>query len=201
MNTQSTALEHVDIIIADIHDHIDKKSDFVGFILISLGIEYLGCFLDEKPFSDFGQSKSRFKNGLSFFKNNWYKNNSEWLFESFRGPLVHQYRIGAGLLITSNCKNGADLNLHLREYQNNKIFVLEQLFEDYKQAVKKFKHEATRQGNSFNKEKLALSHQTILQLQGQVDTSFSGTTQSQLVKMPPSGPNIEINTPKVSSGQ
>lgn len=203
MTTQTTALEHVDVIIDDIQDHIDKKSDFVGFVLISLGIEYLGCFLDEKPFTDFGQSEVRFKNGLSFFKNNWYKNNSDWLFKTFRGPLVHQYRIGAGLYITSNCKNGANLNLHLTESQNNRIFVLEQLFEDYKQAVRKFKNEATKPGNSFNKEKLALTHQTILQLQtqDQVDTSVSGSTQAQMVKMPTSQPNIQINKTNVSSGQ
>jgi hypothetical protein len=203
MTTQSTAIEHVDIIIADIQDHIDKKSDFVGFILVALGIEYLGCFLDEKPFTDFGQSEIRFKNGLKFFKNPWYKNNSNWLFETFRGPLIHQYRIGPGLLITSNCKNQANLSLHLQEFEGNRIFVLEQLFEDYKQAVTRFKNEVAKPGNAFNKEKLSLTHQTIFQIprRAQLDINVSGITQTQLFPKPTSNiGNIQINTTNVSSG-
>ena len=203
MNKQSTALEHIDIIIADIQDLIDKKSDFVGFVIISLGIEYLGCFLDARPFTDFGQSESRFKNGLKFFKDKWYRNNSEWLFKTFRGPLLHQYRVGPGLLLTSNCKNGANLNLHLTNYNDDLIFVLEKLFEDYKEAVQRFKNEVAKEGNSFNKEKLALTHQTILQLQteGQTNVDSSGSTQAQPFKMSESGPKIEIPKINVSSGR
>jgi hypothetical protein len=204
MTTQSTAIEHVDIIIADIQDHIDKKSDFVGFILIALGIEYLGSFLDEKPFTDFGQSEIRFKNGLKFFKNSWYKNNATWLFQTFRGPLIHQYRIGSGLLITSNCKNQANLSLHLEQFEGNLIFVLEQLFEDYKQAVGKFKNEVVKAGNSFNKEKLSQTHQTIIQIPAAVlvDINVSGMTQTQLVTKPSSGlEDLQINTINVSSGK
>jgi hypothetical protein len=173
---QSNAIEHVDIIISDIQDHINKKLDFVAFILIALGIEYIGCFNDEKPFTDFGQSKSRFKNGLKFFKNSWYKNKSEWLFENFRGALVHQYRIGPGIVLTSFCKNGADKKLHLTEYEKNKIFVLEQLFDDYIQAVKSFKNEAAKKGNSFNKEKLTLVHQIVLEVGIPSNISISGST-------------------------
>ncbi len=203
MASQSNAIEHVDIIVADIQDHIDKKSDFVGFILIAIGIEYLGSFLDEKPFTDFGQSASRFKNGLRFFKNNWYKNNSDFLFQSFRGPLVHQYRIGAGLLITSFCKNKAPLDRHLAEYEGSRILVLEQLFEDYKQAVKKFKNEVAKKNSSFNQEKMAQAHQTIHDIPFSPATfhRVSGSTMNVLDQTLASGTPIETNKTTVSKGQ
>jgi hypothetical protein len=201
MTTQTTAIDHVDVIVADIQDHIDKKSDFVGFILISIGIEYLGAFMDAKSFTDFGQSEVRFKNGLSFFKNKWYQNNSEFLFKNFRGPLIHQYRIGHALLLTSICKNGAPLNYHLTELEGGRIFVLEQLFEDYKDAIRRFKNEATKPGNSFNKEKMGLTHQTIIQIPTKFPQHIpsSGSTISQPVPMPTMRKDIEINT-TLSSG-
>lgn len=72
----TTSIQHVDTIIADIEDHIKNKQDFVAFILIALGIEFLGAFYDDKDFNDFGQSETRFKNSISnLFKNDWYKNN------------------------------------------------------------------------------------------------------------------------------
>lgn len=69
----------------------------------------MGSFFDEKDFNDFGQSDKRFKNALTnLFKNKWYNNNSDWVFKNFRGPLIHQYRPGDAILLTSYCKNGAD---------------------------------------------------------------------------------------------
>ncbi len=203
MEKQTNAIEHIDLIIADIKDHIEKKSDFVGFILVALGIEYLGCFSDEKPFTDYGQSEIRFKNGLKFFKNKWYANNSQWLFETFRGPLIHQYRIGTNLVLTSKCKNQAELSLHLQKQEGSRVFVLEQLFEDYKNAVIKFKNEAAKPVNSFNKEKLSLLHQRIFPLQNgsSFDIIVSGATQSQFVTQINSNiENIQINSINVSSG-
>ncbi|QNA42944.1 hypothetical protein [Lacibacter sediminis] len=161
----NSGLDHLDIIIADIDGLISNKQDFIAFILIALGIEFMGSFYDEKDFNDFGQSDTRFKNALSnLFKNKWYKNNGDWMFKDFRGPLIHQYRPGDTILLTSNCKNKADLKLHLRSVDGKKIFVLEQLFSDFKLAVQKFNNEIKKASNSLNKAKINDGFMSIVEI-------------------------------------
>lgn len=181
----TTSLEHVDTIIADIQDHIDKKQDFVGFILVALGIEFLGSFYDSKDFNDHGQSEIRFKNGISLFKNNWYKNNADWIFKNFRGPLIHQYRVGEGLLLTSFCKNGAPKTDHLKDINGNRLFVLDTFFDDFKLAAKKLKNEATKKQNSLNSNKLSQDYLGIYGIKdpSSYSISFENTTSNTLTDL------------------
>jgi hypothetical protein len=144
---------------------IATKNDFIGFIIIALGIEFLGSFYDEKDFNDFGQSDKRFKNALTnLFKNKWYNNNSDWVFKNFRGPLIHQYRPGDAILLTSYYKNGAELKLHLETVDGKRIFVLEQLFADFKLAIQKFKNEIKKTSNSLNKAKINGEFMSIVEI-------------------------------------
>lgn len=53
----TNSIDHIDVIIDDIQRQIDFKQDFVAFILIVLGIEFIGSFSDDKSFRDFGQSE------------------------------------------------------------------------------------------------------------------------------------------------
>ena len=161
----NSGLEHLDIIIADVEKLVVNKNDFIGFIIIALGIEFMGSFFDEKDFNDFGQSEMRFKNALSnLFKNKWYKNNADWIFKNFRGPIIHQYRPGDGILLTSECKNLADLTLHLKTVEGRKIFVLEQLFSDFKLAAQKLKNEVKKVTNSFHKGKINDGFMSIIEI-------------------------------------
>jgi hypothetical protein len=153
MTKETTSIEHIDNIIAQINGLIEKKEDFTAFILIALGIEYLGSFFDSKPFFECGQSEIRFNNGIDLFKNKWYSNNKQWLYRNFRGPLVHQFWTGTEILLTSNCKNKAPLKVHLETNNNKRIFVLEKLFEDFKVAALTLKNLSQKE-NSLNKEKL-----------------------------------------------
>jgi len=173
----STGIQHIEIIISDIEEHIKNKQDFVAFILIALGIEFLGSFFDDKDFNDNGQSEIRFKNGISkLFKNNWYKNNSDWLFKKFRGPLIHQYRTSKECLLTSQCKNSAPISEHLKEYENRRILVLECLFEDFKLASHKLKNLAQK-NNNLKKEKLDQDYLTIFDVEG-IEVVYSSTIQN-----------------------
>ena len=125
----------------------------------------MGSFYDEKGFNDFGQSDKRFKNALTnLFKNKWYNNNSDWIFKNFRGPLIHQYRPGDAILLTSNCKNGADLKMHLKVVDGKRLFVLEQLFNDFKLAVNKFKNEIKKISNSLNKTKINEGFMSLVEI-------------------------------------
>lgn len=146
------ALEHFGNIEKEINHLISSKCDFTSFLLISIGIELLGAFVDGKGFSEKGNSDVRFKNGLEFFKNTWYQKEKQWIYKNYRGALVHQYRPGEGILLTSVFKNDADIKMHLTVKDGNVLFVLEQLFEDFKEAIEKLKTTLSRP-NSYNKDK------------------------------------------------
>jgi hypothetical protein len=186
----STPVQHIDTIIADIQDHIDKKQDFVGFILVSLGIEFIGSFFDAKDFNDHGLSDKRFKNGLSLFKKNWYQQNKDFLFKQLRGPLIHQYRTGTKVSLTSACKNDADLTLHLKSDNGKTIFVLEQLFADFKEACEKLKIQVNKP-NSFNSEKLNKEYLTVYEIGG-IKTVFLSTTQSHITETIYASGNVDV---------
>lgn len=157
----STSIEHLDVILNDIQLLIDNRLDFNAFITIVLGIEYLGNFSDEKDFDEFKQSEIRFKNGLDHFKTDWYKKNKSLLFSELRGPLIHQYRPGKMIILTSKCKNNAPLADHLKRYNEaDIIFVLERFYEDFKEAVSRFKNKI-KMDSGLNKEKLNARYSTV----------------------------------------
>ena len=175
--TQSkTSIEHIDTIIENINRLIQKKEDFTAFILIALGIEFLGSFFDPHPFSETGQSEIRFKKGVDLFKSKWYASNKKWLYKNYRGPLIHQFWTGTEILLTSYCINKALLSRHNTKENDKTIFVLEQLFEDFKGAAQKLINLSQKE-NSLNKKKLKQTYSEILDIpmDGKV-TPCSGST-------------------------
>lgn len=193
----TSGFEHLDTIVADIQTLIDTKNDFIGFIIIVLGIEFAGSFFDEKDFNDFGQSDKRFKNALTkLFKNKWYSNNSDWIYKNFRGPLIHQYRPGDPILLTSQCKNQADLALHLQIVKGKRIFVLEQLFVDFKIAVQKLKSEIKKTSNSLNKRKINDGFMSIVEIQISEQDSILGQPVNFPVSSGTTISNISVFTEK-----
>lgn len=164
-NESATAIQHIDTIIGDVEGLIQNKQDFIGFIIISMGIEFLGSFYDSYPFDKLKQSETRFTTGLkNLFKNKWYKNNATWLFKCFRGPLIHQYRTGENIYLTSVCKNKAPLSEHLKKKDDRLILVLEQFFIDFKDAAKSFSN-LVNKTNSLNKQKLQQEYSSIFTCQ------------------------------------
>lgn len=149
MTKKHTAIEHIETIKNNIQNLINKNEDFTAFILIALGIEFLGCFYDDKPFGEGGQSEKRFKKGVELFNKSWYKQNQKWMYKHFRGPLVHQFWTGSEMLLTSYCKNSAPKESHLKLDEDKKrIFIVEELFKDFKIAANKLKKQ-----NNLNKKK------------------------------------------------
>lgn len=159
------AQEHINLINENIQCLINSKLDFHAFIILSIGIEFIGAFTDSFDFNEFGESKSRFKNAFDhWFSNGWYKEHKGWIYENLRGPLVHQYRAGKEILLTSKCKNGVDLSLHLTDSDGKTIFVLEQLFEDFKSACDKLKREFEKEDNPYKDTKMEEKYQTIYEI-------------------------------------
>jgi|GEM_PF-7008598 len=171
-----TSIEHLENITSNIESLISKEMDFNAFISIALGVEYLGSFLDDKEFTDYKQSFTRFKNGLDFFKNSWYKNNKEFLFKQFRGTLVHQYRNGSSLILTSNCVHNAPLSDHLKKTENGIIvLIVEQLYIDFKEACLRFRNTLMKE-HSYNTDKLNLDYVQIISYKSKTDNiSYEAT--------------------------
>ncbi len=176
-------VEQIDKLLGDVKILIDLKRDFEAFIIISIGIEVLGSFYDSENIEDFGQSENRFKNCLkNDFKNKWYTNNAEKIFKNLRGPLIHQYRCGPEILITSVCKNNAVKGQHLKTVDDQTLFVLEQLFEDFQNAFKRSNNNLIKQNNGLNKEKPNEGHEQIIEHTTQLGKfSTSGSTSPTLI--------------------
>jgi hypothetical protein len=179
-------VEQIDKLLDDVKALIGLKRDFEAFIIISIGIEVLGSFYDSENIEDFGQSENRFKNCLkNDFKSKWYTSNAEKTFKNLRGPLVHQYRCGPEILITSVCKNNAVKGQHLKTVDGQTLFVLEQFFEDFQDAFKRSKNNLNKQNNGLNKEKPNKDHEEIIEHttpMGKFSTSGSTSTTLTIVK-------------------
>lgn len=173
------ATEQVDILENDIAACIQNKQYFVGFVLVALGIEYLGALLDDKEFFELGQSEKRFCKALKeLFKNEWYGKNSDFLFKEFRGALLHQYRPGKNVELTHG-----DISKHLTKKEEVVSFVIEQFFADFKLAKNVYlKKKDTGQAN---KKKSLLDYMTVGQITSN-DLSVvecpSGNTYTNLVQ-------------------
>ncbi|MCK6639449.1 MAG: hypothetical protein L6Q81_05135 [Bacteroidia bacterium] len=140
LKSENSAIEHGEVICAMVQGLIDQKLDFQAFIALSTGIEYLGAFLDNFPFSKYGKSELRFTNALKLlFQDKWYHDNALWMFQQVRGPLIHQCRTGDSVLLTSNCVHKIDLAENRKVIEGKTQLVLEQLFEDFKSAYAKLK--------------------------------------------------------------
>jgi len=180
-----TTIEHLGVIESDIEKLIEYQIDFNAFIIICLGIEFLGSFSDDKPFNKKGQSEKRFKMGLKYFKNNWYKQNKKILYEDFRGYLIHQYRPSSELYLTSTCKHGIPAENHLKISNSKRIIVLEALFEDFKQAIQKFKN-VIEKPNSLNKKKLEQNYTRIGPIKSPIDNNnyeMTGGTSNNISEL------------------
>lgn len=180
----TSAEEHIDLLIKDVENLINFKLDFQAFIVIAIGIEFLGAFTDTDDFNDFGLSKQRFLNSLDHWFKNKYQEKKTWLFENLRGSLVHQYRPGKEIFLTSKCKNGVDLSKHWTIEEGKTIFVLEQLLIDFKMACEKLKREMININSPYNDSKMKEKYLTIYEIDNwnKVKLKLSGHGSSDSFK-------------------
>jgi hypothetical protein len=132
---------------------IENGFEYFSFILIIQGIELLGNLYDTESFSDFGKSGSRFKKGLELFNNSLYKNQKDWIYENLRSSMIHQIRPNSSIFLTT-LKNGVDKKLHLKEYNNRKVFIIDMLISDFEKAFKKMLEQNEKGGFNVNDGKL-----------------------------------------------
>ena len=112
---------------------LDAEFYFPVFLLISQGIETLGCFLDKKPLGAKSQSKKRFHLAIYQLFENKYQELTDrgWLYKQFRCNMSHLTTSGGFIILASRKENkGA----HLEVINGQRLFVVENLVEDFHKA-------------------------------------------------------------------
>lgn len=157
---------------------VNKGFEYFSFILISQGIELLGSLYDTASFEDYGKSKTRFEKGIELFNHSFYKTQKKWLYENLRGSLIHQVRPNSEMILTS-IQNGTKKEMHLSTYEGKKVFLIEELINDYEKAYKKLIKQSSLGGHNVNITKLNSDFLEIKSFNKDLDypINFTGGTE------------------------
>ena len=112
---------------------LDAEFYFPVFLIISLGIETLGGFLDKKPLGAKSQSKKRFHLAIDQLFENKYQEltDRDWLYRQFRCNMCHIATTGAFIILATRKDNKGT---HLEVIEGQRLFVVENLVEDFHKA-------------------------------------------------------------------
>jgi hypothetical protein len=149
------------------------------FPLLCQAIELLGAFYDPLPFDNQCESENRFTRGLKkLFPDTRYRNNQKMFFRHLRGNMIHQLRPGTGFVLSSEKHNNMPRTKHLKKVsKSQRILVIEQFFDDLKEALNRFLKDIERNDSGLDKKKL----QEIFFTYGPLN-------------------NLSINSPKLTNG-
>ena len=119
-----------------------QGSNYIKFINIAVGIEFLGACMDSFDFSKPKKSEERFNKGLKLFPKKYHKHSRKnakiYFFRDFRCGFIHQLRPLGGIVITHRDESKREGTKHLQELGTDEfVLVLEELFEDFKKACGK----------------------------------------------------------------
>jgi len=107
------------------------------FILIAIGIEFLGACEDMYPWNEEKHSSDRFKRGLDLFDSKYLQYN-DFLYKKLRCGMAHIFAPAPGLGIGENRHQTGHLLGKI--YNNNEITLslnIEELYFDFEKACKK----------------------------------------------------------------
>ena len=117
---------------------------FLKFFPLITGMEFLGACYDDKPFNEMNLSKKRFKKALSLMGAKYQPFNGSQqqtypcLYDDFRCPMIHQFRTNQDKIrLTAVNYHDSDevKSFHLKLNDGVYILVLEEFYEDFKEAV------------------------------------------------------------------
>lgn len=136
----SEAIIHIREVILNDYAHImDAPDGTIGkFILIAVGIEYLGACLDRQHMNATGRSEKRFNTAIrELFPNKYHhftlQKSIPNLFVDFRCPLIHQFKPGHSLTLCS--LQEAHRKSHLSYHAGGSlILVAEEFYKDLASA-------------------------------------------------------------------
>lgn len=80
-----------EILISDTAKLIEQGMYLQAYMVMLVGIEYLGSFFDDEPFYKAGMSEKRFKKALKVLFPEKYFSKSDILYRQHRGKLIHGF--------------------------------------------------------------------------------------------------------------
>ncbi len=128
----------VEFIKKEILDEIARLQDngfhYLSVYVISMAIEFVGSFLDSKPFRARQQSKQRFSNAINnLFPPSYHRlNHNDWLYNKLRNHLAHSFMPSSWIVIASKKENPNLVHLSLKEKKT--VFIAEDFYQDFESA-------------------------------------------------------------------
>jgi len=117
-----------------------KGSAFAKFLLLAVGIEYLGACLDELPFNEPNESEKRFNRAIrKLFDKKYHKHANKsaivYLYKDFRCCFVHRIKPGKSIVISHLDESKRERTKHLEHVVGGPlVLVLEDFYNDYEKA-------------------------------------------------------------------
>jgi len=148
--------EFINITFLQQYKQIAYKYHYISFILIGIGIEFLGKCLDEdRSWQQSGFSKIHFNKAINELMPKYIPYNSEFnLCDSLRNGMAHallpKYRIG----LTNREEAKKYGNHHLKIRDGNLILVAEDLYDDFERACQTIMHCEFGKNSKMNKNAL-----------------------------------------------
>jgi hypothetical protein len=131
-----------DIILNDFARMMETRQSTIGkFIIIAVGIEFLGTCLDRQHMKATARSEKRFNSAIiQLFPKRYHhfvKQGSEpYFYSEFRCPVIHQFRAGKQILLISEGEFTDSGLLHLKlNAEGSLVLKAEDFFEDLKFAA------------------------------------------------------------------
>jgi hypothetical protein len=132
------------VILTDFARVMETKESVIGkFILITVGIEFLGACLDKQHLNATARSEIRFNSAiLKLFPRKYHhfvkKESVPNFYLDFRCPVIHQFRPGRSVFLCSRQDMDTENRKHLAYHTEGAlILVAEDFYEDLAAAGKK----------------------------------------------------------------
>jgi hypothetical protein len=130
------------VILTDFAGVMETQESTIGkFILIAVGIEFLGACLDKQHLNATARSEKRFNTAiLKLFPNPYHHfvkpGSVPYLYSDFRCPVIHQFRAGKTIHLFSENEGNAGLHLTYNS-EGLLILVAEEFYKDLDEAAQR----------------------------------------------------------------
>jgi len=134
--TKSILIENQirEVILKDFAQLIEARDSVYGkFILIAVGIEFLGACLDKQHLNATARSEIRFNSAImKLFPKQYHhfvkKESVPNLYLDFRCPIIHQFRCGKSIALYSNTQNDFSGQKHLNYHSEGALMLIAEDF-------------------------------------------------------------------------
>ena len=144
LTKSSTLAEQLrQVILTDFARVMETQESTIGkFILIAVGIEFLGACLDQQHLKATARSEKRFNMAITKLFPNKYHHFAKpgsipYLYSDFRCPVIHQFRAGKSIYLSTAHESHTSRHLSY-DSDGSLILVAEEFYQDMAVAAAEF---------------------------------------------------------------